>query len=52
MAFAACTGMRRGEMLALRWMDVDMPQRRLYLRETKNSALRILPILPESMRLS
>jgi integrase len=47
MAFAACTGVRRGEMLALRWMDVDTRNRRLYLRETKNGALRILPI-PES----
>ena len=44
MAFAACTGVRRGEMLSLRWMDVDMKNRRLYLRETKNGALRILPI--------
>ena len=48
MAFAACTGVRRGEMLALRWMDlrwmdVDMKYRRLHLRETKNGALRILP---------
>lgn len=47
MAFAACTGVRRGEMLALRWMDVDVKNRRLYLRETKNGALRILPI-PDS----
>lgn len=47
MAFAACTGVRRGEMLALRWMDVDTTNRRLYLRETKNGTLRILPI-PES----
>ena len=43
MAFAACTGVRRGEMLSLRWMDVDMGNRRLYLRETKNGALRVLP---------
>jgi integrase len=34
-------------MLALRWMDVDVKNRRLYLRETKNGALRILP-LPEA----
>ena len=47
MAFAVCTGVRRGEMLSLRWMDVDMKNRRLYLRETKNGNLRILPI-PES----
>jgi integrase len=44
MAFAACTGVRRGEMLSLRWLDVDMVNRRLYLRETKNGALRVLPI--------
>ncbi len=44
MAFAACTGVRRGEMLALRWMDVDQKNRRLYLRETKNGNLRILPL--------
>ena len=44
MAFAACTGVRRGEMLSLRWMDVDQPNRRLYLRETKNGALRVLPV--------
>jgi integrase len=44
MAFAACTGVRRGELLSLRWMDVDMEHRRLYLRETKNGALRILPL--------
>jgi integrase len=44
MAFAACTGVRRGELLSLRWMDVDLKNRRLYLRETKNGALRILPL--------
>jgi integrase len=44
MAFAACTGVRRGEMLSLKWMDVDLKNRRLYLRETKNGALRILPL--------
>ncbi len=44
MAFAVCTGVRRGELLSLRWMDVDLKNRRLYLRETKNGALRILPL--------
>lgn len=44
MAFAACTGVRRGELLGLRWMDVDVPHRRIYLRETKNGALRVLPL--------
>jgi integrase len=44
MAFAACTGVRRGELLSLRWMDVDFRNRRFYLRETKNGTLRILPL--------
>jgi integrase len=44
MAFAACTGVRRGEMLSLRWMDVNLGHRRLYLRETKNGNLRVLPL--------
>lgn len=41
-ALAAFTGMRRGELLGLRWLDVDLPNRRLYLRETKNGSLRVL----------
>ncbi|AXC09635.1 Integrase [Acidisarcina polymorpha] len=41
-AMAAFTGMRRGELLSLRWIDVDIPNRRLYLRETKNGSLRVL----------
>jgi integrase len=44
MTFAACTGVRRGEMLSLRWMDVELGKRRLYLRETKNGTTRVLPI--------
>jgi len=35
-------------MLELKWMDVDMKNQRLYLRETKNGVLRILPI-PETL---
>jgi integrase len=50
MAFAACTGVRRGEMLSLQWMDVDMANRRLYLRETKNGVLRILPLSEFALR--
>jgi integrase len=44
LALAAFTGMRRGELLSLRWTDVDLAHRRLYLRETKNGSLRILPL--------
>jgi integrase len=44
LALAAFTGMRRGELLALRWMDVEFENRRLYLHETKNGTLRVLPL--------
>jgi integrase len=41
-ALAAFTGMRRGELLSLRWLDVDIPNRRVYLPETKNGTLRVV----------
>jgi integrase len=44
LALAAFTGMRRGELLSLYWKDVDLANRRLYLRETKNGSLRILAL--------
>ena len=44
LALAAFTGMRRGELLGLRWTDVDLPNRRVYLRETKNGSLRVLAL--------
>jgi integrase len=44
MALAAFTGMRRGELLGLRWLDVDLTGRRVYLRETKNGSLRVLAL--------
>ena len=43
-ALAAFTGMRRGEVLGLRWVDVDLAGRRVYLRETKNGSLRVLAL--------
>ena len=36
------TGMRRGELLSLRWIDIEIPNSRLYLRETKKGRLRVL----------
>lgn len=44
MALAAFTGMRRGELLGLKWSDVDLEGRRVYLRETKNGSLRVLAL--------
>src|SRR5436305_11310055 len=34
--------MRRGEILSLRWLDVDLSQNRLYLPQTKNGEGRIM----------
>jgi integrase len=41
---AACTGMRRGSLLALRSIDVDVKQRRIYLRTMKTGAIQVLPM--------
>jgi integrase len=38
------TGARRGELLALRWADVDMKARMLTFRQTKNGDSRTVPI--------
>lgn len=43
-ALAVATGMRRGEVLALRWSDVDLSGRLAYLRDTKNGSLRVLAL--------
>jgi integrase len=51
MAFAACTGMRRGSLLGLKWMDVDKKQRRIYLRETKNGTLQVLPLSDSALQI-
>lgn len=51
LALAAFTGMRRGELLSLRWTDVVLENRRLYLRETKNGSLRVLPLNELAFRL-
>jgi len=41
-ALASFTAMRRGEILALRWMHVDLSGRRLMLSQTKNGRARIV----------
>lgn len=42
--FALETGMRRGEMLALRWEQVDLIQRTAHLQLTKNGERRTVPL--------
>jgi integrase len=39
---AACTGMRRSEIIGLRWLDVDLLNRRIMLPQTKNGEGRIV----------
>lgn len=41
---ALSTGMRQGEILHLRWQDVDFPHGRIILEQTKNGDRRIVPV--------
>jgi integrase len=41
-ALAACTGMRRSELLGLRWLNVDLENGRVMLSQTKNGEGRIV----------
>jgi len=44
---ALTTGMRRGEILGLRWPDVDLERRMIVLNKTKNGERRSVPAVPE-----
>jgi len=48
---ALTTGMRRGELLGLRWPDVDLERRLIVLNKTKNRERRSVPIVPEVVAL-
>jgi integrase len=41
---ALSTGMRQGEILKLRWQDVDLKRGRITLHETKNGEERVVPL--------
>jgi integrase len=43
---ALLTGARRGELLRLRWSDIDMKRRSITFRETKNGHDRTVPMTP------
>lgn len=38
------TAMRQGELVSLRWPDIDLPRRVVLLRETKNGSARTVPL--------
>lgn len=46
---AITTGARRGELLSLRWADVDMKAGRALVRETKNDEQRTLPLAGKAL---
>ena len=45
------TGMRRSELLAMRWDDVDMVARTVLLRATKNGHPRTVPLSPRALEI-
>lgn len=38
------TGMRKGEILNLKWQDIDMQNRMIIIKRTKNNEMRMIPI--------
>jgi integrase len=42
--FAIQTGMRRGELMGLDWVDIDLPNRKAYLHTSKNGEPRQVPL--------
>lgn len=47
--FAIQTGMRRGEIMSLSWADIDLPNRKAYLHQTKNGEPRQVPLTRQAM---
>ena len=47
--FAIQTGMRRGEIMGLFWADIDLPNRKAYLYQTKNGEPRQVPLTRQAM---
>lgn len=45
-SLALLTGMRYGEIVKLRWEDIDFEHRRITLHQTKNGENRVLPLTP------
>lgn len=43
------TGARRGELIGLRWADVDLAQRVVYVARSKNGDPKVLPLVPAAV---
>jgi len=48
---ALSTGMRRGEILGIKWENVDLQNRRITLLRTKNGELRVVPLVGKAYEL-
>ena len=47
--FAIQTGMRRGEIMGITWADIDLPNRKAYLHQTKNGEPRQVPLTRQAI---
>ena len=45
------TGMRQGELLRMRWEDIDLERNTIYLPLTKNGHPRTIPLTPKAQKL-
>jgi integrase len=50
-ALAIETGMRRGELLSIRWRDVDMTAPTIRILKTKNGHPRTIPLTPKAVEI-
>jgi integrase len=50
-ALAIETGMRRGELLSIRWKDVDQTARTIRILKTKNGHPRTIPLTPKAVEI-
>lgn len=48
---ALSTGMRQGEIMGLKWLDVELHQGRITLYETKNGEIRVVPLAGHALEL-
>lgn len=48
LALAVETGMRRGELLAMRWKNIDLEHRKLCIPDSKNGLPRTIPLSPKA----
>lgn len=49
--FSVETALRRGELLQLRWRDVDLKKRTAFVNDSKNSESRVIPLTSEALKI-